>query len=284
MVVLANLSNPGQQFGALRVWAPSVGSQPASIVSYVLHADASTLIAGSVPQQSGSSLPSSRYPLPPVTPQAASTQRRWKELLGLESLQLLRNRQHRSRFHHRRLSCSLRTCRFIPFTAIHLHDLQISSVSAVMSPSPGPPRPSPCMHSHLSLGRFQLRTLFLAAIATSALRYFLFALNQSSAVFAGIFLRGVTVLHSSLSPPSIYVEQHIEHPLHALPRPVSHDPPYQRVRKISLVISAAAGYVNSTPQKHRPTICASILCSLSPSQSLQVGIYFIQSHRTNPSA
>jgi MFS family permease len=129
------------------------------------------------------------------------------------------------------------------------------------------------------LGRFQLRTLFLAAIATSALRYFLFALNQSSAVFAGIFLHGICFTLFFI-PAQIYVEQHIDRSM--------------RFRAQSLMTLLISGFGNLfgylgcgwlrefyTTEAH--TVWPQYWFALALAV-VAVGIYFIQSYRTNPSA
>ncbi|MEI6713388.1 MAG: MFS transporter [Verrucomicrobiota bacterium] len=206
MIVLASLSNPSRQFGAIRVWGTFGWIAACLTVSFALHADASTL-TGFVSAGMWLVVAGLTYLLPQVPPQADSTPRHWKELLGLESFHLLRNPQHRSVFLTAGL-LSIPLAAFYPFTALHLHDLGIPSVSAAMSL--GQVTEALAMYA-LSplLGRFRLKSLFLAAIGASALRYLLFATNHPVAVFAGIFLHGICFTLFFI-PAQIYVEQYID--------------------------------------------------------------------------
>ena len=206
MVVLASLSNPGRQFGALRVWGTFGWITACLLVSLVLHADASTL-TGFASAATWLLTAALTYCLPSVQPQAAPTQRPWKDLLGLDTLQLLRHPGHRSVFLTAGL-LSIPLAAFYPFTALHLHDLGFQSISAAMSL--GQITEAIAMYA-LSplLSRFKLRTLFLWAILTSLLRYLLFAVDQMPALLLGIFLHGICFTLFFI-PAQIYIEQHID--------------------------------------------------------------------------
>jgi MFS family permease len=206
MVVLASLSSPGRQFGALRVWGTFGWIAACLLISFGLHADTSTL-TGFVSSGAWLLTAALTYWLPSVQPQAAPTQRHWKDLLGLDTFQLLRHPGHRSVFLTAGL-LSIPLAAFYPFTALHLHDLGFKSISAAMSL--GQITEAIAMYA-LSplLSRFKLRTLFLWAILTSLLRYVLFAGNSMPGLLSGVFLHGICFTLFFI-PAQIYIEQHID--------------------------------------------------------------------------
>jgi MFS family permease len=206
MIVLASLPDPGRQFGAIRVWGTFGWVFGCLLISFALHADSSTL-TGFVSAATWICTGLLSFLLPKITPQTDNTPRRWQDLLGIESFQILKNPAHRSVFLTSGLY-SIPLAAFYPFTALQLSELGFQNVSAAMSL--GQVTEAIAMYA-LSplLRRFELRSLFLASLAIGIARYGLLAGNQLLCLLLGIFLHGVCFTLFFI-PAQIYIEHYID--------------------------------------------------------------------------
>ncbi len=206
MVVLASLPEPGKQFGGIRVWGTFGWVFGCLLISFGLHADSSTLV-GYVSSATWAITGLLAFLLPNIKPQAEKTPQRWKDMLGLEAFQLLRNPTHRSIFLTAGLF-SIPLAAFYPFTALQLRELGFQSVSAAMSL--GQVTEAISMYALAPLlNRFPLRSLFLAALLTSIVRYVFLAGNQLSGLLIGIFLHGICFTLFFI-PAQIYIEHYVD--------------------------------------------------------------------------
>ncbi len=226
MLVLAQLPDPGRQFGGLRVWGTYGWLLAGPVVSLVLNADGSTL-SGFVSAFAWFAVAALTIALPKVPPQASKTPLTFKTLFGWETFALLKDPQHRALF----LTAgflSIPLAAFYPYTPLHLQDLGVHKLSAAMSL--GQVFEIVCMYAMGSLlAALRLRTLFLFAIATAVVRYILFATNITACVIVGILLHGICFTLFFI-PAQIYIE-------HRIPREM-------RFRAQSLMTLLVSGFGN----------------------------------------
>ncbi len=209
MIVLARLPDPARQFGAIRAWATYGWLVAGLIISLVLAADSSTL-CGFTAAAAWLVVAGFTYFLPDVSPQVTRAGWRWRDLLGLETFVLLRHPRHRAVFVTAGL-LSIPLAAFYAYTPLHLQDLGITKVSAVMSL--GQVTEALAMYALAPLlARCRLQTLFSLAILTSTLRYALFAVGHPAGVFTGIALHGICFTFFFI-PAQIYIEQRIDRTL-----------------------------------------------------------------------
>jgi MFS family permease len=205
MLVLAQLPDPGRQFGSLRVWGTFGWMGAGLLVSLVLKADGSTA-CGFVSAAAWLGVAALTFALPEVPPRAERSAWTWKGLFGFETFAILRNPQHRALFLSAGLF-SVPLAAFYPYTPMHLQDLGVQKVSAAMAL--GQVFEAVSMYAMAPiLSRFRLRSLFVFAIAVAFLRYILFASDTMAGVLVGILLHGICFTLFFI-PAQIYIEHHI---------------------------------------------------------------------------
>ena len=96
---------------------------------------------------------------------------------------------------------------FYPYTPLHLQDLGIQKTSAFMALGQLLEAASMLAMAPL-LRRFNLRSIFVFAIAVACLRYLIFFSNTLPGLVIGILLHGICFTLFFI-PAQIYVEQHI---------------------------------------------------------------------------
>ena len=210
-IVFARLREPSREFGPLRAWATFGWIAAGWFVSWVLHADDSTR-SGYAAACTFAGVAVFSLFIPAVAPAELKLARTWRDVLGLEALELFRDRDHRVVF----LTAALYNAplaAFYPYTPIHLHALGVEHTTAVMTL--GQTTEILAMFCLASLlARVRLKVLFLIGIGCGVLRYGLFALNALPALFAGIFLHGIAFALYFITA-QLYVEHRVDSRLRA---------------------------------------------------------------------
>ncbi|MCE9520684.1 MAG: MFS transporter [Verrucomicrobia bacterium] len=185
--ILSRLQNPQKSFGPVRLWATLGWMSAGWMVSWVLLADASVWsgYAGAI---AWLFIVGFTYALPTTSVIAGSPQRTLREIFGLDALKLLRQADHRIVFITAALFNAVLAA-FYPFAVLHLEDLGVGHVTAVMSL--GQVTEIIAMLGLATLlGRFRLKWIFLTGIGFSVLRYAIFTVDQTWALLVGILLHG----------------------------------------------------------------------------------------------
>ncbi len=211
-VGLNALANPGKEFGPLRLWGTVGWAIAGWFISWVLHADASP-IAGYVGGGVFVLLGFAAYLLPTDTPVPKPGHvRTWKEMLGLDALNLLRNRDHRAVF-LASIFLSIPLAAVYPFTPLQLAELGSSSPAALMSL--GQVSEILCLFVLAGfMARVRLKWIFLGGIVFGLLRFALFALNSKPMLIAGISMHGFCFVMFYVTG-QIYLAERIEKPMQA---------------------------------------------------------------------
>jgi len=204
-LVLAQLRDPGRQFGPLRAWGTFGWMAAGPLVSLVLHADGSTL-PGFVSAVCWAGVAAFTFFLPSVQPKEVAERVSGGSLFGLETFRLLRDPQHRALFLTAGL-LSIPLAAFYPYTPMHLQELGIAQVSAAMSLAQVFEAVAMFAMAPI-LTAVRLRPLFVFAIFVAVLRYVLFGLNARWALITGILMHGICFTLFFI-PAQIYVEKRI---------------------------------------------------------------------------
>ncbi len=270
-IVLANLREPEREFGPIRVWATFGWMGAGLLLSFVLHADSSTL-SGFAAVAVWLLVAAFTLTLPPVPPSAAPGKKRWKDVFGWDAFVLLKNPDHRSVFVTAALF-SIPLAAFYPFTVLHLRDVGEDRVSAAMSL--GQVSEIIAMYALAPLlTRFRLKTVFLAGITFGVIRYAMFAIDTRGWLLTGISLHGLCYTLFFITG-QIYLERRVE--------------PEYRTRAQALLTFMTAGVGNfsgalstgwwrqwcSGPQGTDWQLYWAILCGVT----LVVGLFFAVSYR-----
>lgn len=210
-IVFARLREPHREFGPLRAWATFGWIAAGWTVSWILDADASTLSGyAAAATFAGVSLFSLFIPV--VLPAELKLARSWRDIFGLEALELLRDRDHRVVF----LTAALYNAplaAFYPYTPIHLRAVGVEHATAAMTLGQVTEILAMIFLASL-LTRVRLKWLFLAGIGCGVLRYALFALNTREWLLLGIFLHGLAFALYFITA-QLYVENRVEPRLRA---------------------------------------------------------------------
>jgi len=205
-IVFSQLSDAKRQFGPLRACATIGWMVGCWIISFVLHADAS-LLAGFTAAGLWLVVMSLTWALPVIPPGDVKEQRNWRQVLGLDALDLLRHRDHRVVFITAALF-SIPLAAFYPYTALHLRELGVGHISAVMSLAQTTEIAAMLLLAGV-LVRFRLKWVFLSGIFICVVRYGLNALDTQSAVMLGTTLHGLAFTLYFITT-QIYLEERID--------------------------------------------------------------------------
>jgi len=225
-IVLSQLKEPGRQFGPVRAFATLGWVAGAVVVSYALSAD------DSVRSGQGAAcfwlvVAAFSWWMPASAPADAKQHRTWVQVLGLDALALLKNRDHRMVFITAALY-SAPLAAFYPYCVQHLRALGVHAASAVMSL--GQITEVLVMLGMAGLiARFRLKWIFLSGIAFGVLRYICFAQDTKAWVIVGIILHGLAYTLYFITT-QIYLEDRID--------------PKWRVRAQALLTLLTAGVGN----------------------------------------
>ncbi len=204
-IILAGLKDPKKQFGPLRAWATGGWMVGCWIIS-LIQADASVLAAYTAATL-WLVVMATTWRLPMIAPGDLQTHRSWKQILGLDALSLLSHRDHRVVF----ITAALFTvplAAFYPYTARHLHEMQVDHVSAWISIGQITEVIAMMMLAGL-LARFRLKWIFLAAIAICTVRYSFNAQDRFSWLLLGTFLHGFAYTLYFITT-QIYLEERVD--------------------------------------------------------------------------
>ena len=205
-IVFARLREPHREFGPLRAWATFGWIVAGWTVSWVLKADATTA-SGYAAAATFAGVSLFSFFIPVVLPTELKLARSWRDIFGLEALELLRDRDHRVVF----LTAALYNAplaAFYPYTPIHLRAVGVEHATAAMTL--GQVTEVLAMFALASLlARVRLKRLFLFGIGCGVLRYALFALNTRTWLLVGITLHGIAFALYFVTA-QLYVEHRVE--------------------------------------------------------------------------
>lgn len=202
-IILASLGDAQREFGPIRAVATLGWMLACAAVSYVLHADTSTLTGFAA---AGVWLLTAAFTFAlPETPPPVSNEPR--DLFGLSALSLLKHRDHRVVF----LTAALYNAAmaaFYPFTPLHLLERGVTHATAAMAL--GQFSELTCMLSLAGLfSRVRLKTVFLTGIGFTVVRYALCAFDTKAWLIAGVMLHGFGFTLYFITA-QIYLEQRVD--------------------------------------------------------------------------
>jgi MFS family permease len=225
-VVLSQLRQPGRQFGPVRAWATIGWMAGGWLVSYVLHSDSSVL-SGYVAAAFWLVVTAFTCTLPIIPPPDAGGHRGWKQILGLDALDLLRDPNHRMVF----ITAALYTmplAAFYPYCVRHLKELGVPGPTGIMTLGQITEVLVMIVLANL-MTRFRLKWVFLSGIAFGLLRYLVFMLGTPAWIITGIVLHGLAYTLYFITT-QIYLEDRI--------------PTIQRARAQALLTLLSSGVGN----------------------------------------
>lgn len=204
-IVLSHLPRPGSQFGPVRAWATIGWMAGGAMVSYVLQSDSSVL-GGYVAAGCWLLVGAFSRWLPEIAPPDAGAARTWRQLLGLDALDLLRDRNHRMVF----ITAALYTiplAAFYPYCVLQLKELGLPGPAGLMSLGQITEVLVMLVLAGL-MTRYRLKWVFLSGIAFGVLRYVLFVFDTPVWVITGIVLHGLAYTLYFITT-QIYLEDRI---------------------------------------------------------------------------
>ena len=205
-IVFSQLHDAKRQFGPLRAWATGGWMVGCWIISFVLKADAS-LLGGLTAACLWMVVMTLTWRLPDIPPGEVLQHRTWRQILGLDALELLKHRDHRVVFITAALYC-IPLAAFYPYTSRHLGDLGVKNISAVMSLGQTTEILVMLVLAGL-LARVRLKWVFLSGIAICVVRYSFNALATTGWVMFGTFLHGLAFTLYFITT-QIYLEERID--------------------------------------------------------------------------
>jgi nucleoside transporter len=204
-IVLSQLRHPGKQFGPVRAWATLGWMAGGWLVSFGLRSDASVL-SGYVAAGFWLLVGLFALTLPVIQPPDAGAHRGWKQILGLDALDLLRDRNHRMVFLTAALY-SIPLAAFYPYCVRHLKELGVAGPAGVMTLGQITEVLVMLVLAGL-MTRFRLKWVFLSGIGFGLLRYLFFMVGTPSWLIAGIILHGLAYTLYFITT-QIYLEDRI---------------------------------------------------------------------------
>jgi MFS family permease len=205
-IVFSQLHSPKVQFGPLRACATFGWMAGCWIVSLVLHADES-LVAGYTAAGLWLVVMGLSWMLPLIQPADIQEKRSFRQILGLDALDLLRHRDHRVVFITAALY-SIPLAAFYPYTARHLKDLGTQNISAVISLAQTTEIIAMLLLAGV-LARVRLKWVFLGGITICVLRYAINALDTQGWIMVGTTLHGLAFTLYFITT-QIYLEERID--------------------------------------------------------------------------
>jgi MFS family permease len=205
-IVFSQLQDAKRQFGPLRAFATFGWMVGCWVVSFVLKADQS-IVAGFTAAGLWLAVIGLAWLLPEIPPSDVTQTRSWKQILGLDALELLNHRDHRIVFITAALYC-IPLAAFYPYTALQLKEIGVGNISAVMSLAQTTEVLTMLLLAGL-LTRFRLKWVFLSGIAICVARYGMNALNTKAWIMAGTTLHGFAFTLYFITT-QIYLEERID--------------------------------------------------------------------------
>ena len=203
-IIMARLREPEREFGPIRAWATFGWMASGFVVSWVLQADTSTL-SGFAAAATWLLAALWTFTLPHVPPPDLKGARNWRDVFGLEALELFRQRNHRVVFIAGALF-NMPMAAFYPYTPMHLREAGVEHASAAMTLGQVSEILAMLGLAWL-LARFRMKWVFLAGIGFGALRYGLYAMDQKAWLLVGVSLHGLAFTFYFITA-QIYLERH----------------------------------------------------------------------------
>jgi nucleoside transporter len=202
-IIMARLREPERQFGPIRAWATFGWMASGFVVSWVLLADTSTL-SGFAAAATWLLAALWTFALPHVPPADFKAARNWRDVFGLEALELFKDRNHRVVFITGALF-NIPMAAFYPYAPMHLREAGVEHASAAMTLGQVSEILAMIGLAWL-LARCGLKWVFLAGIGFGALRYAFFALGGKAWLLAGVSLHGLAFTFYFITA-QIYLER-----------------------------------------------------------------------------
>jgi MFS family permease len=205
-IVFSQLQDAKRQFGPLRAFATFGWMCGCWIVSFVLHSD-ETLLGGFVASGLWLVVALLTRLIPSIPPPESAQPRTWTQILGLDALSLLKNRDHRVVFITAALYC-IPLAAFYPYTALQLRDLGVVHISAFMSIAQTTEILVMLLLAGL-MARYRLKWVFLSGIVICVLRYAMNAADTLPWITFGTVLHGFAFTLYFITT-QIYLEERID--------------------------------------------------------------------------
>lgn len=205
-IVFSQLHDAKTQFGPLRACATAGWMVGCWVVSFVLHAD-SNLFGAITAAGLWLVVMGLTWKLPRIPPGEVLQHRTWKQILGLDALELLKHRDHRVVFITAALYC-VPLAAFYPYTSRHLHDLGVENISAVISLGQTTEIIVMLLLANL-LARYRLKWVFCSGIAICVVRYSFNAMGTEGWVITGTWMHGFAYTLYFITT-QIYLEERID--------------------------------------------------------------------------
>jgi MFS family permease len=205
-IVLAELTDAGQQFGPLRAFGTLGWMSAGILISFFLHADDS-LVSTYTAAALWLVVWLLTWTLPELKPTDVRQHRTWWQVLGLDALTLLRHRDHWVVFVTAALY-SIPLAAFYPYTVLQIGDIGVSHPPAVMSLAQV--TEVLVMFSLAGLlARARLKWIFLSGISMGVIRYVFAAIGSPLWVITGILMHGLAYTLYFITT-QVYLEDRIE--------------------------------------------------------------------------
>ena len=204
--VFSQLHDAKRQFGPLRACATFGWMVGCWLISFVLRSDAS-ILAGFTAACLWFVVVGMTFMLPAVAPVDAQEHRSWRQILGLDALDLLKHRDHRIVFITAALYC-IPLAAFYPYTALQLKELEVKNISAVMSLAQTTEILVMLVLSGV-MTRFRLKWIFFSGIFICVIRYGMNAMNTEGWIMLGTTLHGLAFTLYFITT-QIYLEERID--------------------------------------------------------------------------
>jgi nucleoside transporter len=204
-IVLSRLGDAKREFGPLRAMG-TVGWMVGCWIVSLIHADG-TAWAGYCGAIIWVVVSAFTTTLPSVPPPATPATLAWFQRLGLDAIGLLKNKDHRVVFIASALF-NIPLCAFYPYSPTHLKDLGCHATTAWMTFGQVTEIIAMFGLARL-LGRWRLKTVFLAGMGFGILRYAVCAFDTLPGLLTGIALHGFAFTLFFITM-QIYLEQRID--------------------------------------------------------------------------
>lgn len=205
-IVFSQLQNAKRQFGPLRAFATFGWMVGCWLVSFVLKADKS-IVAGFAASGLWLMVVGLAWLLPEIPPTDVQQHRSWKQILGLDALDLLKHRDHRIVFITAALFC-MPLAAFYPYTALQLKEIGVENISAMMSLAQTTEILTMLLLAGV-LARVRLKWVFMSGIAICVVRYGMNAMNTQAWIMLGTTLHGFAFTLYFITT-QIYLEERID--------------------------------------------------------------------------
>jgi nucleoside transporter len=205
-IILATLRNPEREYGPVRVWATIGWMVAAPLLSFYSKADTSTL-SGFLAAGTFLVVAIYAFTLPETPPAASPGPRRWRDLLGRDTVALLHDHDVRVVMITAALF-SMPLAAYYPFTPLFLRDSGSTHATLLMSLGQATEVFGAFLLAPL-LTRYRLKGILMTGLCLGVARYALYAVGVKAWVLTGIALHGFSYMLYFVSA-QLYLERRIE--------------------------------------------------------------------------